>query len=122
MKSVSVEELDKTGISFSAKLHVSNPNGYRIKVTSSDADLYLDGRMAGKAELRKAIVIPKDFDGEITASVRTDFEGGSLSLIPIVLGAAVKGKVDLRAQGNIKAKSFLIGQKFDFDYSHKAKL
>jgi len=118
---VRIESLDKSGISFSAELFVTNPNGYKVRVTETNADLFLDGRMAGKAKLRKNLVIPSRFKGKVTAYVRTDFEGGSLSLLPIIMGAAVKRKVNLRADGYLKAKSFVIGQKFDFDYTHEAK-
>ncbi len=118
---VKIQKLDKNGISFTAKLRVNNPNGYKIHITSTDADLFLDGRKAGKAKLENNIVIPSNFNDVIEAKVRTDFEGGSLQLIPIILGAAVSKSVNLQAKGTIKARSFVIGQKFDFDYSHEAK-
>lgn len=102
-------------------LKVNNPNAYKIKITSTDADLLLDGRKAGKAKLENNITVPANFNDVIEARVRTDFEGGSLQLIPIILGAAVSKKVNLQAKGTIKAKSFIIGHKFDFDYSHEAK-
>ncbi len=118
---VNIQKLDKNGISFTANLRVVNPNDYKIKITSTDADLFLDGRMAGKAKLENRIVIPANYNDVIEAKIRTDFEGGSLKLIPIILGAAVSKSVDLQAKGTLKAKSFIIGQKFDFDYSHEAK-
>ncbi|MCZ4408630.1 LEA type 2 family protein [Cryomorphaceae bacterium 1068] len=118
---VKIQKLDKNGISFTAKLKINNPNNYKIHITSTDADLFLDGRKAGKAELENKMVIPANFNDEIEAKVRTDFEGGSLQLIPIILGAAVSKRVSLQAKGTLKARSFIIGQKFDFDYSHEAK-
>ena len=118
---VKIQKLDKKGISFSAMLRVNNPNAYKIKITSTDADLFLDGRKAGKAKLENNVVIPANFNDVIEAKVRTDFEGGSLKLIPIILGAAVSKSVNLQAKGTIKARSFIIGQKFDFDYTHEAK-
>ena len=121
IKNVKIQKLDKNGITFTASLEVENPNGYKINITSTDADLYLEGKKAGKAILEKKIVIPGNFNDIIEAKVRADFDGGSLQLLPIVLNAAMSKKVDLQAKGYIKAKSFVIGQKFDFDYSHQAK-
>lgn len=118
---VTIQKLDKDGISFTANLKVTNPNGYKIHITSTDADLFLEGRMAGKAKLEKNIAIPANFNDVIEAKIRTDFEGGSLKLIPIILGAAVSKSVNLQAKGTVKARSFIIGQKFDFDYTHEAK-
>jgi LEA14-like dessication related protein len=121
IENVQVRKLDKRGISFTARLRISNPNNYAIKVKNSDTELYLDGKKAGDARLVNRIVIPKNFDDIIEADVRTDFDGGSLQLIPVVLGAALSKKVDLRAVGTVKAKSFVVGQKFNFDYTHEAK-
>jgi len=121
VKELKIDKFDNQGIELSASIQISNPNNYSIKVTSSDAILYLDGRRAGKMKLLKRVEVPANFDDFINAKVRTDFDDGSVSLLPIILGAAVKGGVNIRAEGNIRAKSFLIGKKFDFDYTHKAK-
>lgn len=121
LRNVKIDELDKDGMSITATLWIENPNSYRIKVTGTDADLYLSGKHAGKAKLMNKVVIPANFKGDIEAKVRTDFDEGSLSMLPVIISAGLKRKVDLRAAGTVKAKSFLIGQKFAFDYSHEAK-
>ncbi|MCH2215443.1 MAG: LEA type 2 family protein [Flavobacteriales bacterium] len=121
IKNVKIHQLDKDGISFTASLEVANPNGYKIKITSTDADLFLEGKKAGKAVLEEKIVIPGNFDGLVEAKVRANFEGGSLQLLPVIMSSAISQKAELRAKGYIKAKSFVIGQNFDFDYSHQAK-
>jgi LEA14-like dessication related protein len=113
--------LDTKGIEFTASMRVINPNSYPIKITATNADLYLEGRQAGKAQLLKRVTIPSNSSGLIDAQIRTDFNEGSMSLLPLVLGAAVKKKVNLRVKGKVRAKSFLIGRNFDFDYTHDAK-
>lgn len=120
VRKVRIDRLDKNGIEFTASLYVTNPNGYRIKVTSTDAEVYLDGRKAGDASLKRHIVVPSNFEGEIEAKIHTDFEGGGLRLLPIIIGASVNRGVDLRVKGDLRARSFLIGRSFDFDYRHKA--
>lgn len=121
IKELKIDKFDNRGIELSASLQISNPNNYPVKVTSSDAVLYINDRKAGKLKLLNRVEVPANFDDFIEAKVRSDFDEGSASLLPIILGAAVKGGVDIRAAGNIRAKSFLIGKKFDFDYTHKAK-
>ena len=120
IKKLSIHRLDKSGIDFSAKLYVENPNGYRIVVSRSDADLYLANKHAGKAHLKEAVVVPARFRGEVEAHVRTDFDSGSLSLLPVIISSGLKRRVELRAAGDIRARSFLIGKKLSFDYSHEA--
>ena len=121
IRRVKIDRLDQSGIDFTASIWVVNPNGYRIRVTSTDADVYLDGRNAGNAILAHHVVIPANYEGEITAEVRTVFEESGLKLIPIVIGAAVKRQVGVRVVGKARARSFIIGHTFPFDYSDEAK-
>ncbi len=120
IREIKIEKLDKDGIEIRATMKVYNPNNYKIKVQSTDADLFLDGRQAGKAKLLDKVVIPANFDDFVNVRVRTDFTAGSLQLIPIILGASVKRSVNLEVKGTAKARTFIIGKKFDFEYAHKA--
>jgi LEA14-like dessication related protein len=121
VREINIEELNKNGLQLSGSLKVYNPNGYKIKVSSTDADIYLEGRRAGKATLMKNISIPANYDDYIEARVKTTFEGGNLKLLPIILGATVKRSANIRLKGTIRAKSFIISKKFDFDYEHEAE-
>lgn len=121
IRRVKIDRLDRAGLDFTASLWVVNPNGYRIKVTSTDADVYLDGRKAGNAILAHNVVIPANFEGEIQAEVKTAFEESGLKLIPIIIGAAVNRRVGIRVVGKARGKSFMVGHSFDFDYSDEAR-
>lgn len=120
IREVKIHKLDAKGIEFSAFMHVENPNNYKIKVVSTDADIYLSGRKAGKGNLMEKLVIPANFNDVMEAKVRADFDEGSMGLLPLIIGAAMSKKIDIRIKGDMRAKSFLIGRKFDFDYTHEA--
>ena len=120
VRHLEIDRLDRNGVELTATLHVSNPNNYRIKVTSTDAEVFLDGRKAGDANLTHTVLIPPRFDGEIVAGIETKFGEGRSNLIPIILGAAVKREVHVRAVGKVRAKSFVISRSFDFDYEEDA--
>lgn len=120
IREIKIDKLDQKGIEIRGTAKVYNPNNYRIKVQSTDADLFLDGRQAGKAKLLDKVVIPANFDDYIEFRIRTDFTAGGLQLIPIIIGASVKRSVNIEIKGTAKAKSFIIGKNFDFDYEHKA--
>ncbi len=92
----------------------------RLSFSHTDADLFLDGRQAGKAKLLDKVVIPANFDDFINVRVRADFTAGSMQLIPIILGATVKRSLNVKVKGEAKARTFIIGRKFDFEYEHKA--
>jgi LEA14-like dessication related protein len=121
IKGVKINKFDSKGVEITATLHVVNPNNYKVQVTKTDADIFLDGKRAGKAVLLKKIEVPGNSDGDFDANIRADFDNGSLSMLPMLINAAVKKKIDIRATGSISAKSFLIGKKFDFDETHKAQ-
>lgn len=120
MRSIGINSLNKDGIELTGDIKVRNPNGYKIHVNSTNADLYLDGRKAGKAHLIDKITVPANFDDYLKVHVRADFTGGSLELIPIILGATVKRNVNIKVDGNLKASTFIISKKVDFSYEHKA--
>jgi len=120
VREIKIEKLDTDGIEINANMKVYNPNNYKIRVTHTDADLFLDGRQAGKAKLLSKVVIPANFDDFINVKVRTDFTAGSMQLIPIIIGASVKRSLNVKVKGEAKARTFIIGKKFDFEYEHKA--
>ena len=120
IREIKIEKLDDKGIEIRGSAKVYNPNNYKIKIKSTDADLFLDGRQAGKAKLLSTVVIPANFDDFIEFRVRTDFTAGSIQLLPIILGASVKRSVNLEVKGKARAKSFIVGKTFDFEYEHKA--
>ena len=120
VKEIKIDKLDTDGIEIKATMKVYNPNNYKINVSHTDADLFLDGRQAGKAKLLSKVVIPANFDDYINVRVRADFTAGSMQLIPIILGATVKRSLNVKVKGEAKARTFIIGKKFDFEYEHKA--
>ncbi len=115
-----IEKIDSKGAEVTGKIKIENPNGYKIKVTSSDADLYLNDTYGGKAELMSPILIPANFNGLVEARIRADFDQGSVSLLPIVLSATLKKSIQIDIKGTLRAKSFLFSQKIDFEVSEKA--
>ncbi len=117
---LSIEKLDKNGLTLNGAVKVYNPNSYKIKIVSTDADVYLEGRKAGKAKLLKNITIPANFEDYVEVSIRADFDEAKAQLLPIILGAAIKRGADIQIKGDIRAKSFLISKKFDFEYAHRA--
>lgn len=120
VRRIEINSLNKDGIELTGEMKVHNPNGYKIHVKSTDADLYLDGRKAGKAHLVDKITVPANFDDYLKVHIRADFNGGSLELIPIIIGASVKRSANIKVEGKLKASTFIISKKIDFEYQHKA--
>lgn len=120
IREIKINKLDTKSIEVQTRMKVYNPNSYAINVREINADLFLEGRPAGKAELMEKVHVPAHFDDYVTVMARTDLSAGSVQLIPIILGASVKRSLEVRVKGTAKARSFIIGKKVDFDYSHQA--
>jgi LEA14-like dessication related protein len=121
VRDVRVVKIDAQGITIKGRLKIDNPNSYPIKVASTEADMYIDGTKTGRANLVNQINVPGRFNDYVDAEVRTDFDKGSLSLLPVMINVGMKGKTKIRLEGNLKARSFVISRKFPFDYTHEAK-
>lgn len=121
VRSIQINSLTKNGIDLTGQVKVYNPNGYKIKIKSTDADLYLDGRKAGKTKLIDKVIVPANFNDYLTVKVRADFDDGRMGILPIILGAAVKRGVDIRVEGSLTAGTFIFNRKFPFNYEHEAR-
>jgi LEA14-like dessication related protein len=116
-----VEKLDMQGATVTALVRVDNPNNYKIKVSSSDADLLLNGNYGGKATLIDPLIIPAKFKGSVKTKMKAEFEKGTTQILPIFVSIMMKRSVDIQIKGTLKAKSFLIGKNIDFDITEHAE-
>ncbi len=121
IRKVQINNFDSKGIEITATMQVVNPNNYKVQVTGTDADIYLNGKKAGKAVLLQKVVSPPNSDKDLAVRLRADFDSGSASLLPMLFNAAMGKKVEIRAVGKIRVKSVLIGKNIDFDETHKAQ-
>ncbi len=121
VESYKIERFDARGAEIEVVVRVANPNAYKIKVTHSDLDLYLNGKPAGKATIKKKIVMPRQSDMSHSFIIACNFSelaGGVGSLVTLFTG----GKIVFETSGWIKAKAFGIGKKIPIDYSDKISL
>lgn len=116
-----IEKLDMQGATVSALVQVDNPNNYKIKVSSSNADLFLNGNYGGKATLLDPIIIPAKYKGSVKTRMKAEFDKSSTEVLPIFLSIMMKRSVDIQIKGTLKAKSFLIGKNIDFDITEHAE-
>ena len=121
VKEFEFTELKERSIKLKAQIQVDNPNSYPVKIKSIDSDIYINGSKAGKLKLEKPIKIQARSNDFVPVEVQTKIEGGSLNILPIVLGAALSKKLEVRVNGNMKASSYIFSRRIEFDYTDKAK-
>ena len=119
VEDVQVERLDRAGLALRVDVHVNNPNGYRIKVTDQDVDLYLNGTMAGKATLDTLLVLEKRSEQRYSIPMHTTFTGSGFLLL---LGGALSGGMEVGAKGTAVAKAGLVRKRFPFELQQRVEL
>lgn len=122
IRSIQINRFNQRGIDLTGEVKVYNPNTYKIKIKSTDADLYLNGRKAGKIHLTEKVVIPPHYDDYIPVHITADFKAEGKNAIPItqiLLSTVIQGSTDFKIVGQLKAGSFIFSKKIDFKYENE---
>lgn len=109
-------EMSKNGIVLNVKAKINNPNSFNIKVTDSDFDIYLNDKFISKGQIENVVKIKKKSNESHFFTLRSEELESTNQLLPILLQAALTGRVKGRAKGFIKGKTFLfVSRKLDVD-------
>lgn len=109
---VKLEKLEKKSLDLTLGVKVSNPNGFTIKVKSSDFEVYADDILIGKAKVDKKIKLIKKKEDTYTVPVHIDLEDGVLLKF---IKFALKDKVKVHLKGYVKGSVLGISKKISVD-------
>ena len=109
-------------LKLSADVKIRNPNSFSIDVTSAEALLYIDGSYAGRATLDEGFKMEGESEETFNLSATAVMDSAGLNMIPVMASLMFKKEVELRAEGNVKARSFLFGKSVAFDESETISL
>jgi LEA14-like dessication related protein len=112
---VEVNRIDKQEMYLDVSAILDNPNSFNINIKDSDFDLYLENRYMGKANLENYFVLEKNTQKEYEMEIKAIGEKLNTEMLPIMLSAALTGKVNVRLNGSISGKVFLFSRKVDVD-------
>ena len=108
--------MSKNGIVLNVKAKINNPNSFNIKVTDSEFDIYLNDKYISKGKIQNIVKIKKKTNESHYFTLKSEELESTNHLLPILLQAALTGKVKGRAKGFIKGKTFLfVNKKLDVD-------
>ena len=119
---VEVQRLDKDGIAARVNVTINNPNGFRIKVSDPDVDLYLNGANVGKATLDSAVVLEKRSSRTYDIPLHARFDGKGGTALITIMGAVLSGETRIGAKGTVAASAFLLKKRFPFDVEERVPL
>jgi len=118
LKNVSVNHINQEGASIAITVRVHNPNNYKIKITRSDLDLFLNGRNVGKAQIDQKVVLKANSTSDYSFNVEASFKNMGNLLTTVMVG----GPPVMKVEGWVKAKAFGVGKKFPVEFEEKLQM
>ena len=115
LQEVVLKKIDKTEMYLDVTAVLDNPNSFKINVTGSDLDLYLEERYIGKATMENSVTLNAKSEEAYDLEIKAKGENLNVKLLPILLSAALTGKVTVRLEGEVKGKVFLFTRGVNID-------
>ncbi len=109
-----VEGLGGGTVDLILAVEVHNPNDHKIKVVSSDVDLFISDKAVGEASLKEKVVLPAGSKKTHTVKVASSYKKMLESAGPAFAEMLNQGSLRLGVKGSVKGKAYGI-----FGYSHE---
>jgi LEA14-like dessication related protein len=115
LRKVELKKVEKTEMYLDVTAVLDNPNSFKINVTGTDLDLYLEERYMGKATLENNVTLKAKSKEAYDLEIKAKGDNLNAELLPIMLTAALTGKVTVRLTGEVKGKVFLFSRAVKVD-------
>lgn len=118
---VVLKKVEQTEMYLDVTAVLDNPNGFKINVTGTDLDLYLEERYMGKATLENEVTLKAKSEDSYDMQIKAKGENLNVELLPILLSAALTGKVSVRLKGDVEGKVFLFKRAVKVDITEEVE-
>lgn len=122
VRDIRIIEVTKDGLIAEVDLKIYNPNPYRLTIVNVDADLYLNDKDIGDAQINERITIGKKSSHVYTIKLEGDYTKMGGSLLEGLLGSLFSQTANLRIDGTIKGRALLIGKRVFFQVEQDVKI
>jgi len=113
--STDVKSFSSESVEVEILLQINNPNNYKISITNSDLNLFLNGSEIGKTIIKEKIVIPKKSNEVHRFTVKLNNKDLTANALPFILSAALGRSMRLTVNGYIKVKAKMISKKIPIE-------
>jgi LEA14-like dessication related protein len=96
-------------------VEVNNPNNYNIWVKGGNMDILMSKEKMGNVKTKGTVVLKKQKKDTYIIKAETKFDPNS-SILTVILNG---GNKSVTLKGSIKAGVFIVGKKFDIEFSDK---
>lgn len=119
---VSLKTISLKGVEVEVAMQIKNPNKYNISIVDSDLALFAQDKKIGLARVKEKITLKKKSTEIYHFTIQTSSKDFLSSAIPVLLKVITKSNIELRVQGDIKAKAKGIAKRFPVDFKEQIKL
>ncbi len=122
VRDVRVTKLGQEGVEAEIDVKLYNPNGYKVKVVSVNADLYVNDKDVGDAKLRQRVVLGKKSNEIHTIKLEGDYSELNGGILELLLGGLFSNSLNFKVDGTMKGKALMVGKSFYFKVDQDVKL
>jgi len=111
-------EIGADGIDLNVMLDIENPNWYKIHMTESDIQVFLDGKSTGQVSLLEKMTVPKNSRSVQAMSIHTSL-GDLEMLLGDIFTLLFKQEFEVTGTGFVKGRVFFVARKVPVTFTHK---
>ena len=114
---VQLVEFGADGMDLTIWVDIENPNWYKVHLTETEIEVFLEGKSLGNITLNETLIVPKK-----SRSVQPMAIHSSISSLDALLGniftLLFKEKFEVVGRGYVKGRAFFIVRKVDAGFRH----
>lgn len=106
VKSVHVDEFSSKKVKITASLVLRNPNNFKVTISQSDLDLYLNGEKVATAAIKKRIELPENTEMIHDLVIDSSLNDVGIGALSSLFSVISRGVVKIGIKGSVKASAF----------------
>jgi len=122
VRDVRMAELSQEGLGAEVDLMLQNPNGYKVKVTGSDLNVWVNGREAGKVRLLEPVTILPRSTASYTLKVHAPYDELAPGFLASLISLLFVDAVAFKAEGYVQGKALGITRKVNVSVNETVPL
>jgi LEA14-like dessication related protein len=114
---IQLAEFGADGLDLTIWVDIENPNWYKVHLTQTEIEVFLEGKSLGTITLKETLTVPKK-----SRSVHPMAIHSSISSLDALLGniftLLFKEKFEVTGKGYVKGRAFFVVRKVDAGFRH----
>ncbi len=119
---VGVKDISIQGVDVEVAMQIKNPNKYDISIIDSDLNLFLKGNKVGKASIKEKVTLKKKSNSVYRFIMQSSLKDLASGGLPALMGLISSPTMELRVQGDIKARAKGISKSVPIDFKENITL